>query len=239
MIISLPARVNLTSGQQELLKWIAVLTMTVDHASSLIIENAYGRILGRIAFPLFAYLLAYNLVHHRVPKQRLLLPMLVGGLISVPITYFVWDHLFPLNIFFTLSLGIGYTWLFEWFGKRVGVAYAMFLTVVFGFIPSIFVEYMLTGPLVVFAFFLLLKYEATLISSIKSIGVVALYAVSLMLTNYFTYPALAALGVLFLLAIVPNMNIKVRRLPSKFYYVYYPVHLLVLALLGAFLTPQP
>jgi hypothetical protein len=237
MDLRFPATLELTIGQQELLKWIAVATMTIDHASSLVVENSYGRLVGRIAFPLFAYLVAYNLVRRGVEKRRLLTPMLAVGILSIPVTYFVWNRLFPLNIFFTLSLGIAYCSLFERFRAQTGGGWAVFLSVLFGFIPSIFTEYMLTGPLIVFGFFLLLTYENTLVRALKAPGLTALYALNLLLTNYFTWQAYGAFAMLVLLTIVPKLDINIRRLPSRVYYLYYPCHLITLAIMGTLLMP--
>ncbi|MFA5869908.1 MAG: TraX family protein, partial [Candidatus Bathyarchaeia archaeon] len=47
---------------RELLKWVAIVTMTADHVGVVLYpEVAAYRIVGRMAFPLFAYLLVLGM----------------------------------------------------------------------------------------------------------------------------------------------------------------------------------
>ena len=51
---------------RELLKWIAIITMTVDHVGAVLYpEFEFLRWIGRLAFPLFAYLLILGMENTR------------------------------------------------------------------------------------------------------------------------------------------------------------------------------
>jgi hypothetical protein len=93
---------------RELLKWVAIVTMTVDHVGlALYPEFTVLRVIGRIAFPLFAYLLVLGMRSTRNLRAyfyRLFFFVLVS---QVP--YALVNGIQPwekLNIFATLILGM-------------------------------------------------------------------------------------------------------------------------------------
>lgn len=103
-----PDWLRLGSAQQTLLKVLAILLMLVDHANRLLWgSQPWLFTLGRVAFPLFAFLIAYNLAIRGVPARRYALPLLLFGVISQgPAMLALSRDPFPLNIFFTLLLGV-------------------------------------------------------------------------------------------------------------------------------------
>ena len=68
------------------LKWIAVLSMLVDHASAVLVEGSWAvgiravsyrnymilRGIGRLAFPIYCFLLVEGILHTRDVKKYLL-----------------------------------------------------------------------------------------------------------------------------------------------------------------------
>ena len=53
----------LSSGAVEALKWIAVVSMTIDHVNRYLLHGSVSYIfaLGRLAMPIFSFTLAYQL----------------------------------------------------------------------------------------------------------------------------------------------------------------------------------
>ena len=108
----------ISNGDIELLKWIGLVLMTLDHINTFLLNSKYPIIFeaGWLVMPLFAFVLAYNLA--RTPKnevgyKRVMKRLLMYGLIATP--FFVAIHSvlihsaswhlvswFPLNILFTL-----------------------------------------------------------------------------------------------------------------------------------------
>ena len=80
---------NLSTG---VLKWIALLFMIVDHCGKVFFNNLYEmRLLGRIAFPIYAWCMIVGL-HRTRNVPRYLLRILVVGLISQPLYVLALDY---------------------------------------------------------------------------------------------------------------------------------------------------
>lgn len=115
------AWLRLDPAQQTLLKWLAITSMLLDHANrTLWTFQPWAFTLGRIAFPLFAFLIAYNLMLRQVGPKHYLEPLLLFGLASqVPAMLVLNRELLPLNIFFTLLLGVSFLPLRRWFATHL------------------------------------------------------------------------------------------------------------------------
>jgi len=100
---------------RESLKWLAILTMTIDHVGvALYPEHIVLRYIGRLSFPLIAYLLILGLESTRNVKNYFTRLLLFALISQVP--FYLARGVLPweqLNIFFTLSLGVLFIYLFE------------------------------------------------------------------------------------------------------------------------------
>ena len=88
-----------------ILKIIAAVTMLIDHAGLILFpEQHWMRIVGRIAFPLFAYCIAegYRYTRHRL---RYFLQIFLLG-IGCQIVYYIAERDWYLGILLTFSLSI-------------------------------------------------------------------------------------------------------------------------------------
>lgn len=102
-----------TAGNENtgLLKIIAIICMMIDHAGSIFFPSMPElRIIGRIAFPLYAWCVVVGVCYTRnVGKYALRL--LITGIISQPFFMWAlshnWQH---LNVFATLLLGVLALW---------------------------------------------------------------------------------------------------------------------------------
>ena len=94
---------------QDILKIIAILTMTIDHIGYILTPTieASLRLIGRISFPIFVFLLVFNLNQKDLFKKyliRLLIFAILTSLIIGPFKYML-NKLLPFNIFWSLLLG--------------------------------------------------------------------------------------------------------------------------------------
>ena len=110
------------------LKWIAVISMLVDHAAvvfyvasreagqALLSRDLYFvlRSVGRLAFPLYAFLLTEGFFHTRSVKKYLFRLLLFGAVSEIPFDLAfrgVWLEGSYQNVYFTLTLGLLAVWL--------------------------------------------------------------------------------------------------------------------------------
>ena len=115
---------------REMLKWLAIITMTVDHMGAVLYQDLQVlRWIGRLAFPLFAYLLVLGIENTRNVRNYFV-RLFVFALVS-QVPFFLAIDYAPfelLNIFFTLASGL----LFIHFFKN-GSAIA-FVVLLFSFV---------------------------------------------------------------------------------------------------------
>lgn len=225
----LPAlRPVLSSGQQETLKWLAVVTMTFHTSDMILFANAVSPLfwLSRVAFPLFAFLIAYNLVVRNVKPTRYLYPLLIFALFTQPV--YTWSLNRPVgNIMFTLCFGVLYVGLHELLSKRLSSLLGHVLLVPLFFIPALQMDY---GPVGVF-------FIPVLVWFLKrpSLAFLFVLVVCLLAVNSFAPYALWALLVIPLIYAVIRYPIGLTRSNSWLFYTYYPAHLLLLKLMAVYL----
>jgi hypothetical protein len=96
------------------LKLVAIITMVIDHAGTIFFpDNMILGILGRIAFPLFAYCIVVGCLYTRDVKKYIL-RLAAFAIISQPFFGMAfhptweefWQEFFVVNIFFTLVAGV-------------------------------------------------------------------------------------------------------------------------------------
>ncbi|UCF45421.1 MAG: hypothetical protein JSW44_01955 [Candidatus Bathyarchaeota archaeon] len=91
---------------REILKVIAIITMTIDHIYAILYPDlTFLNIIGRLAFPLFAYLIVLGIESTKKPRKYMI-TLLSFALIS-QIPYFLAFEIQPferLNILFSLFL---------------------------------------------------------------------------------------------------------------------------------------
>jgi len=83
----------------DLLKSVAVLTMVLDHIGVYLLpEMLWLRVVGRVAFPIFLFLVGYS-GHTRTDPRLLVAAAIVSGL-----DYLYSGNIFPLNILWAIAL---------------------------------------------------------------------------------------------------------------------------------------
>lgn len=215
-----------------LAQWLALVTMTVEHACRYLLPadspvTPWAITLGRIAFPLFAGMIAWHYCHNtRAPlryAQRLLLIALVA---SLPYALVVsTDH---LNVCVTLGVGLIGVMIVDhvtecWSRLALGIGLAL----AWLFIGS-YVEYGHLGLLLVPAFVLAFRHPHRTLAAVPLLLVTAqVNATPLhLLVSTATAAALVAIanGSLRQTGTVPAM-------PRRLWLVWYPLHLSVIAVL--------
>lgn len=217
------------------LKLVAMLFMLVDHFAYVMIERGIGlsgswyridrimRGMGRIAFPIFCFSIVEGFQKTHDAKAYLKRLVLFALVSEIPFDLAfrgTWFDPGYQNVFWTLAFGLALLIFYE--DREIAVwkrSLGIFLCV---FLPEIFhTDYSCYGVLVIF--FMYLLREKPLLMCFAG------YAVLLMQT---TLEVWAVFG--FLLILIYNGQ---RGKGNKFFfYSFYPVHLLILALLQPYIV---
>lgn len=213
----------LSSGAIESLKWLAVIFMTVDHVNLLLLNAEYPLLygLGRLALPLFVFVLAYNLAQPRGQEQAVALRVLrrlvpIAVLSTLPymeltLALFGWR---PLNVLFTLAAGTAFVALMAQ-PTRWRTLVAILLYAVSGAL----VDYGWTGTGLFVCCWYLFRRPTAFWAASTTIFLLLLCVSN---SNLWALAAVPIIGVAFF------WRLGVPRLRHALYY-YYPLHLAVIA----------
>ena len=218
------------------LKLIAIITMTIDHIAIVFETSFYNffRAVGRLSFPIFAFLLTEGYVYTKSFGKYFLRLLVLAFVSEVIYDYVFFDSFFYLdanNIFFTLTLGLLTILLLDK-SKEIVITHikdkldaniilffiSTLIIVIMGFISIICnFSYGMLGILMI-SFFYLFKENFPLI--VISITLSTLVVGEVM--QYFS---------LFSLILIYFYNKKLGKKSKLFFYLYYPVHILVLGII--------
>ncbi|WED42013.1 TraX family protein [Legionella cardiaca] len=215
----------ISSGTLEGLKWLAMISMTVDHFNRFFFNTSVYSLFcfGRLAMPLFAFIFAYNLARKetlaRGIYQRVFKRLFLFGVLATP-AYMAMrqlQHLWPLNIMFMLFIAAVIFFLYEKGGK-LNLPAALFVFLIGG----AFVEYNWSGIIFCISCWFYCRNPSIL-------------ALIACLFSYFLIDNLNgnhwALVSLPLIVLATQIELKVPRIPY-FFYIYYPAHLTLFWLLS-------
>lgn len=213
-----------------ILKWIAILSMAIDHfaagflsdynqASAMDLDEAYtiSRLIGRLAFPIFAFLIIQGYQHTSNRRQYMMKLLLFALVSEIPFDlafynqFFAWTH---QNIFFTLAIGVmGFT-LYEAYEKEEKVPLQILAFVLSGLVAALLnVDYGFYGIILIFGLGILRDNKTSQVIFGMFIGLAQSLATSLAFLPIWFY------------------NGKRGRQNKWFFYIFYPAHLLIIYLL--------
>lgn len=232
------------------LKWIAVITMFIDHIGAVLLEygllpkvsdavlagNSYKflvadyhfwyvfnevlRMIGRLAFPLFCFLLVEGYLHTKNIKKYALRLGLFALISEVPFDLAVFNSYFEpggQNVFFTLLICLLVLWGLDYFEKTLidSMMPFRYLVPLTGILAAQFLQtdYAGFGILLIF-----LLYECRNRRKFQCIA-----GAFLTLFNSYT-------GWIAFLFIWFYNGERGKQLPKYFFYGFYPAHLLLLFL---------
>lgn len=212
-------QINIANGTLEAIKWVALVLMTLDHVNKYLFAHQlpFFYELGRIAMPLFVFVLAYNLArpnallngaHWRVSKRL----AIYGVVASLPYMALgtVVSGWWPLNIMFLLLAATAIFGLVEHGGRLQGVlAVAVFA------IAGSLVEYWWPALALAICCWLYCKRP-----SLGRLSAMTLCLIALSLVNQNLW-ACAALPII---VAAPKVDLQIIRCRQLFY-AYYPLHL--------------
>lgn len=233
-----------------MLKLIACAAMVVDHLGLMCFrDDTYLRIIGRLAFPIFAFMIAEGARHTRNRLRYFLTMLTEGVLMQLVYTGLLRDN--HLNIFITFSISILLIYAFDYMKRTlisrdsprtrllsvslfVGGVVATYL-----FCRKFTVDYGFFGvmtPVITSSFMYKSNDPSTVYRYDRNVVHVAACGVALLmvaLTNNWDiqYYSLFALPLLVLYS-----GNRGRARLKWFFYLFYPLHIAAIAILSLFIN---
>jgi len=208
---------------RELLKWIAIITMTVDHVGAVLYpEFTVLRFVGRLSFPLFAYLLILGMENTRNVRNYFTRLFIFALISQVPFFLAIGIEPFEhLNIFFTLSFGL----LFVYFFKKGSVL--AFIPILVSFLVPF--AYGIYGIAMIGCMYILRRNTKLGVALLVLLNTMFLVPLSSQFFSIITIPfiLLHKNGSL----TTTSESTEAFKIPlwrKYFFYAYYPLHLTLL-----------
>ena len=235
-------------------QWLAVISMTADHAARYLQPGLtdyfwLATTLGRLAFPLFAALVAWHALFNSRHLGRYTFRILLIGLIAQP--GYAWMLQEPLssallNVCFTLAAGLALTGLLKQalvlqatrrdFFASLYFVLGLVLALLAAWLVAPWVDYGLVGILLVPAlacsFYLLQSAPVTGPPRLAGLGWL-LPGFLMVGLNPLGLPTWSSYAALLLIALLIRFSPALRgwplRFPRPLWLSWYPLHLLVIA----------
>ena len=227
------------------LKIIAILTMLIDHiGAGLYPTEIWFRLIGRLAFPIFAFLICEGFCHTRNVKRYAVRLGIFALISEIPFNLLHGDHFFDpdaQNIFFTLLIGLLTIYGIKKLARDGGtldggnrdsaktvapgsLGLAQLLVLIAGlFVAQILrTDYGAFGVAIIFIFYLLRERRGLSLAFMAAANVT--YGLINLAYGFMPLQAMAAA------AAVPIMMYNGEKGPSARYafYAFYPAHITVI-----------
>lgn len=218
---------TISSSQQEFLKIVAIISMLIAHISAIFTPgDMVFYAIGRIAFPMFAFLMAYSYIYHTSSPIRYIMRILVVAVIAqAPYMLTLGTDSQMVNIMFTLASGLFIVYMLDYIIaekekiKQYAVGYAVGA---FFLASGAFVDYIWLGLIVVIAFWAWLRFPSHI-----TLGA-AIASVALLNFPSGAYITIAGLSSFFIIGVAMSFNMNIKRMNKWVYYSFYPLHLFLL-----------
>lgn len=205
---------------RSVLKWIAVLTMVIDHVGAILFpDQIWMRVIGRVAFPIYAYCLAEGFRYTSDYRWYLGRLALFAILSEIPFDLAFYGVPFSFahqNVFFTLTLGLILLWVLERCREQLLLCAGAFAVLCF-LAQALHMDYGAGGLLMVFAFYLAQQGTSPWIGW----GI-------FVFINLFGYAGGVQWAAILALLPIGLYSGKAGKRKQRFFYWIYPLHLLLL-----------
>lgn len=243
-------QLKLSSTQINLLKWLAIVSMIVDHfykinmetGTSFLNDNYLLYTIGRIAYPSFVIVLIYNFIHNTRSRSGYIKRIIIFSLISQPFFMYAFQT-FYLNIFFSFSCVLIAIVLIESIKEEKVLLIILLLFCLLMIVATIsyFTDYSIFGflfSMVIYLFIKSMKIYLLVLSIIflyisNNIANIEHFILGQIQLDYFIIDSrkiITSLIIVYILIyILKNINLNFKIKINKFiYYVFYPLHLFLI-----------
>ena len=200
--------------------------MFLDHYHYIIGGSKILNVVGRIAFPIFAFTLSEGYVHTRSLKKYLFRLFIFAVSIQMPSILFGYDY--SMNIFFTLFLGLLSIYIFNL--KKINIILKIILIGFILFFSQKFkLDYGMYGILLIMNFNIFRDYKFKILMNFLVLNIFNMIfpkVFDLVDTQFFS---------LISLVFIFMYNGEKGRSMKYFFYLFYPIHFFILEVIKFFL----
>jgi len=224
------------SGSQ--LKWIAIISMLLDHLGAVFYpvdkypEMVWLRIVGRLAFPIFAFLIVEGYKHTGNVKKYLFRLSLFAIISEIPYDLAFRHSIYDpdkQNVFFTLALGLLALYIFDRL-KQWDITIATIAVFLIGMTAMILhTDYSIFGIVMIFGIYTAGKRVEEYSWIILTNGIMAVLYYG---SGGSAIQIYAGLSVLFIALYKGEKGRGSRYL----FYIIYPLHLIIYSLVDRFIN---
>ncbi len=222
------------------LKMIGIITMTIDHIGYIMYPDVtWLRIVGRIAFPIFAFLIAEGFRHTRDVNKYFIRLSVFALVIQLPFILFrIFPNVLPsgmsipsipMNIFFTLALGLLILIILE-----KGLKYYIAIIPIIALAWFIEVDYGIYGLLAIVIMYYFKNWKLLIAWILLNLLFAAnyyygndIFGSAFNALNYSRIQLYSLMAVILILLYNGKQGLKTRYL----FYFYYPLHMIVIFLI--------
>lgn len=200
--------------------------MFLDHYHYIIGGSKILNVVGRIAFPIFAFTLSEGYVHTRSLKKYLFRLFIFAVSIQMPSILFGYNY--SMNVFFTLFLGLLSIYIFNF--KKINIILKIILIgFVLFFSQKFKLDYGIYGILLIMNFNIFRDYKFKILMNFLVLNVfntIFPKVFDLVDTQFFS---------LISLVFIFMYNGEKGRSMKYFFYLFYPIHFFILEVIKFFL----
>ncbi len=215
------------------LKIIAAVAMLSDHVAYVFLDGNYAiRAFGRLAFPIFAFFIAEGYRYTKDVKRYAIRLFVFALVAQVPYALAFGKPFYEPNVIFTLFLALMAIWAFDK-GNEIAKMSALIAAGVLAELTGS--DHGAFGVVMVFLFYIGTDRKKKLISA--GVLILLVTAFALIQLKSFNRYALIYLFYLIPLGLLYFYNGKRGPhgfIPRWFFYIFYPLHLLMIALINIF-----
>lgn len=202
------------------LKLIAIVSMMIDHIGAVLYPDiSLFRVIGRLAFPIFAFLLVEGYHYTRNQKNYLIRLLLFAFISEIPFDLAFNQSVLEFshqNVFFTLFLGLVAINIYNKYKHEMPVVAMVSVGVVALMSMILMTDYGLVG------IFIIISFEVYREEKRKAFILVGLITIVMAIGTYVQAVAIVSFIPIYFYNGKKGANLK------YLFYIFYPIHLLVL-----------
>lgn len=219
------------------LKIIACISMLIDHMGAILFPGInILRIIGRIAFPIFAFLLAEGCYYTKNKLRHLL--VISGFAIVMQTVLFIATKMTDFSIFMHFSIAVGICLLIDLVEKFIKdkkilfsilMIFAIILITILIFLfdkytPYLYMNYGIYAIFTPVILYIIRKY----IKYLRTLFAILIICASMVLMHFFTLYMFQLYGMIACIFIILYNGKKGKFNLKYLFYIFYPIHMVIL-----------